>query len=147
MYARPWESEYEMPNFDNGQHEPDSDNSPEITVRHDIPNNGTCKIPGNIQEDCLEILPHKDEIGEGTDTDHYVEPDAEANSEHLSPTDVNLRNKKHDLTHNPEPNCNDDYRYQVTNLSRYGTRNKYVHYTWILEKCYATLTEHLRIYP
>ena len=38
LYARAWESEYETPIFDNGQHEPESDNSPEITVRHDLPN-------------------------------------------------------------------------------------------------------------
>ena len=35
LYARVWEYEYETPIFDNGQHEPDNDNSPEITVRHD----------------------------------------------------------------------------------------------------------------
>ena len=111
LYARAWESEYETPIFDNGQHEPDSDNTPEVTVRHDILNDETCTIPGTIQEDSPEILPHTDEIGDGTDTDHYMEPDAEVDAEPFSPTNNNLRSAKYDLRHNPKPNCNDDYRY------------------------------------
>ena len=110
LYARAWESEYETPTFDNGQHEPEKDNSLEISVRHYLPNDETCTIPGIIQEDSLEILPHTDETGDGTDTDHYMEPDAEVNVEPLSPTDINTRSTKYNLRHNPKPNCNDDYR-------------------------------------
>ena len=69
-----------------------------------------------------------------------MEHDVEANSEQLSPTEVNLCSRKYDLHHNPKPNCNDDNRYYFTNLSRYGTRNNYVLHTWILEKWYGTLT-------
>ena len=36
VYARAWESQYETPIFDNGQHDPDSNNSPEITIRHNL---------------------------------------------------------------------------------------------------------------
>ena len=111
VYAGAWESEYETPIFDNGQLEPDNDNSLEISVRHDLPNEKTCTIPGTIQEDSPEILPHTDEIGDETDTDHYMEPDAEVNVEPLSPTDNNHRSTKYDLRHNPKPKCNDDYRY------------------------------------
>ena len=111
LYARAWESRYETPIFDNGQHELDNDKSPEITVRHDLPNDEICTIPGTIWEESSEILPHTDEIGDGTDTDHHMEPDAEANSETLSPTDVNPRSTKYDLRHNPQPKCNYDYRY------------------------------------
>ena len=75
LYARAWDSQYETPISDNGQHEPDSDNSPEVTVRHDILNDETCTIPGTLQEDSPEILPHTDEVGDGTGTDHYMEPD------------------------------------------------------------------------
>ena len=101
LYARAWESEYETPTFNNGQREPDNDNSPEITLRHDLPNDETCTIPGTIQEDSSEILPHTDEIGDGTNTDHYMESDAEANSGQLSPTDGNPRSTKYYLRHNP----------------------------------------------
>ena len=94
MYARAWESEYETPTFDNGQHEPYIDNSLETSVRNDLPNDQTCTISGTIQGDSRETLPHTDEIGYGTDTDHYMEPDAEFNVEPLSPTDINPHSTK-----------------------------------------------------
>ena len=100
-----------------------------------------------MQEDSPEVFLHTDEIVDGTDTDHYKEPNAETYSEKLSPTDVNPRNTEYYLRHNLKSNCNDDYRYQKTNLIRYGTRNNYVYHMWILEKCYGTLTDHLRTYP
>ena len=90
---------------------PAKDNAPEIIVRHDLPNDETCTNPGTIQEDSPEIFPHPDKTGDETDTDHYMEPDAEAISEQLSPSDVEFRSTKHGLRHNPKLNCNDDYRY------------------------------------
>ena len=111
VYARAWESDYETPIFDNGQHEPDKKNSPEITVRHDLPNDETCTILGNLQEDSPEIHPHRDKIGDGTDTDQHMEPDAETNSEQQSPANINPRCTKYDLRHNPKPKCNDGYTY------------------------------------
>ena len=111
MYARAWDTEYETPIFDNGQHDSDSDNSPEITVKHDLPNDETCTIPGTIQEDSPEIYPHTDEIFDGFDTDQHMEPDAKISSEQLSPTDINPSSTKNDLRHNPKPNCNNDYSY------------------------------------
>ena len=110
LYARALESEYETTIFDNGQHEPDSGNSPEVTMRHDPPNDKTCTIPGTIQEDSPEILPHTDEIGGGTDTDHYMQPDADTSVEQSDPTPTNPLSSKYDIRHNPRPKCNDDYR-------------------------------------
>ena len=43
--------------------------------------------------------------------DHYMEPDAEANSEQLILTDVIPQSTKYDLRDNPKPNCNDDSSY------------------------------------
>ena len=57
LYARAWESEYETPFFDNSQDEPDNDNSPETTLRHDLANDEMCTIPGTKQESSPEILP------------------------------------------------------------------------------------------
>ena len=112
LYARAWESEYETPIFDNGQHESDRNNSPEeVRVRHDVPNDETCIIPGTIEEDSPEILHQADEIVDGTDTDHYMEPDAEVDVEPFSPTNINPRSTKYDVRHNSKPNCIDDYRY------------------------------------
>ena len=56
------------------------ENSPEIRLRHDLPNDETCTIPGTILEDSPVFFFHTDDIGDGTDTDHYTEPDAKANS-------------------------------------------------------------------
>ena len=145
LHARARESEYEKLLFDNGQHEPDNDISPEITVRQDLPNNETCTTPGTKQGGSPEIFSHIDEVGDGTDTDHYMEPDEEANLEQPSPTDVSPRSTKYDVHHNHKPNCNGNYKDLTTNLPLYGTRN-YIHHMWILEKCYGTLTEHLRTY-
>ena len=111
LYARAWESECETPISDNGQHKPHSANSLEINVKHDLPIDETSNLPGNVQEDSPEILPHTDEIGDGTDTDHYMEPDAEVNVEPLRPTDIKPRSTKYDLRQNLKPNFNDDYRY------------------------------------
>ena len=93
------------------QIEPDNDNSTEIRVRQDLQNDKTCTLSGTTQEDFPEILPHTDDRGDGTDTDHYMEPHAETSSEQLSPTDINPRSTKSDLRHNLKPKCNDDYRY------------------------------------
>ena len=62
----------------------------------------TKRVP--IQEPYRRIsFSHTDEVGDGTDTDHYVEADAETKSEQLSPTDVNPRSTKYDLCHNLKP--------------------------------------------
>ena len=110
LYAIAWESEYETPIFDNGRQETNNDISCEVTVRHDLPTGETYTTTGTIQEDSPLIFPHTDEVGDGTDTDHYMAPDAKAESEQLSATNVNPRSTKYDLRHNRKPNCNDDYR-------------------------------------
>ena len=79
-------------------------------MRPDLPNYETCTVPGTIHKDSPEVFPHTDETGDGTDTDHYMEPDAVTNSEQVSPTDINPRSTKCDLRHNLKPNCNGDYR-------------------------------------
>ena len=50
-------------------------------------------------------------MADGTDTDHYMQPDADNSVEQINPTPTNPRSSKYDLRHNPKPNCNDDYRY------------------------------------
>ena len=79
-------------------------------MRHDLPNDKTSKIPRTIQEDSPDTFPHTDEVGDGRDTNQRMEPDAEANSEQLSPTGVNSGSTKYDIRHNPKPNCNDGCR-------------------------------------
>ena len=73
-------------------------------MRHDLRNDETSTIPGTIQEDSPEISPHTDEVGDGTDKDHYMEPDVEAIWEQLSPTKINRRSTKYDIRHSAKPN-------------------------------------------
>ena len=58
----------------------------------------------------LKHPPHTDEMADGTDTDHYMQPDADNSVEQINPTPTNPRSSKYDLRHNPKPNCNNDYR-------------------------------------
>ena len=85
--------------------------SPELTVRSEQTVDETRSTQGTIQEDSSEILPHTDEIDDGTDTDHYMQPDADTTVEQIDSTLTNPRSSKYDLRHSPRPNCNDDYRY------------------------------------
>ena len=86
-------------------------NSPEVTVWPEEAADETRSNPGTIQEDSSEILPHTVELGYGTDTDHYMQPDADTSVEQTDPTPTNPRSSKYDLRQNPRPSCNDDYRY------------------------------------
>ena len=66
---------------------------------------------GIIRENSPEITPQTDRLFDGKDTDHYMQPVADTGVEKIDPTPTKLRSSKYDLHHNPQPNCNDDYRY------------------------------------
>ena len=110
FYARAWECEYDTPIIDSDRDNLVPPNTPEVTVRSGETANETRSIPGTIQEDSSDILPHTDEMGDGTDTDHHMQPDAVNSVEQIDPIPTNPRSSKYDLRHNPKPNCNDDYR-------------------------------------
>ena len=111
LYARAWECENDKPIFDSGRDNMVILNPPEVTVRPEEVGDETRSTPGTIQEDSLEIFPHTDDIFDGTDTDHYMQPHADTSVEQIDPTPANPHSSKYDLRHNPRPNCNDDYRY------------------------------------
>ena len=111
LYARAWECEYDKSIFDSDSDNVVSSNSPEVTVRSGEETDATRSTPGTIEEDSSNNLPHTDEMADGTDTDHYMQPDADNSVEQIDPTPTNPRSSKYDLRHNPKPNCNDDYRY------------------------------------
>ena len=111
LHARAWQCEYDKPIFDSDRDNMVTPNSAEVTIRPEETANETRSTPGTIQEDSSEILPHTDEVGDGNDTDHYMQPDANKSVEQIDPTTTNPRSSKYDLRHNPRPNCNDDYRY------------------------------------
>ena len=63
-----------------------------------------------IPEHSPEISPQVDNSYEGTDTDDYMQPDADTSVEPPDPTPTNPSSSKYDLPQNPKPNCKDDYR-------------------------------------
>ena len=67
--------------------------------------------PGTIRENSPESIPQADRSYDGTDMDHYMQPDADTSVEQPDPTTANPRYSKYDLPNNATPNCNDDYRY------------------------------------
>ena len=111
LYARAWECEYDKPIFDSDRDNMVVLNPPEVTVRPEEAADEIRSTPWTIQEDSSEILPHTDEIDDGMDTDHYMQPDVDNSVEQIDPRPINPRSSKDDLRHNPWPNCNDDYRY------------------------------------
>ena len=95
---------------DNDRDELDSHNLPEITMRHDLANDETCIIPGTLQVGSPVTFPTTDWLCDGKNTDHNMEPDAEASLEQPKSTSANPRCRKYQLRHNHTPNCKDDYR-------------------------------------
>ena len=83
-------------------------NSPEITVRSEKAAHETRSIPGATRENSPEFILQVDNSYDGTDTDHYIQPDADTSVEQIEPTPTNPRRPKYA---NPRSNCNDEYRY------------------------------------
>ena len=111
LYARAWECEYDKPIFESDRDNLVSPNSPQVTGRSGEAAHETRSTPRTIQEDSSDTLPHTNEITDGTDTDHYMQPDADISVEEIDPMPTNPRSSKYHLRHNPRPNCIDDYRY------------------------------------
>ena len=111
LYARACECEYDKPIVDCDRDNLVSPNLPEITVRSGEAEDEMRSTPGVTQQDSSNILPHADEIDDGADTDHYMQPDADNSVERIDPTPTNPRSSKYNLRHKPRPNCNVDYRY------------------------------------
>ena len=111
LYTRAWECEYEKPFSDSDYKNMLKPTSPEMTVRFEEVADEKKSTPGTIRENSPEIIPQTNKSYDGTDTDHYRQPDADTSLEQPDSTPTNPRGSKYDLHHNPKPNCNDDYRY------------------------------------
>ena len=109
LYARAWECEYKKPNFDSDYNLLVTPNPPEFTIRSEEAADELSSTPGTIRENSPEIFPQIDRSCDETDTDHYMQPDADTSVEQPDPMPTNPRSSKYDLCHNP--NCNDAYRY------------------------------------
>ena len=121
LYARAWECEYEKPIFDSDYNNLVTPNSPQITIRSEEAADEMRSTPGTIWENSPETIPQPDRSYDGTATDHYMQPDADTSVEQLDPTPIHPSSSKHDLRHNPKPNCNDDNRYSLCSTTVYAT--------------------------
>ena len=111
LYARAWECEYDRPQVDSDRDSMVIPSSHEITVGSEKAADKTRSNPRTTRESSPEIVPQVDNSYDGTDTDHYMQPDMDTIVEQIDPTPMNPRSSKKDLPHNPRPNCDDDYRY------------------------------------
>ena len=121
LYARAWECEYEKPIFDSDYNILVTLFSPEITARSEEAADEMRSTPGTIQENSPEFIFEADRSYDGTDTDHYMQPDADNSVDQSEPTPTNPCSSKYDLRHNLKPNCNEDYRYWLCSTTVYGT--------------------------
>ena len=81
LYARAWECEYDEPIFDSDYNNLVTPNSPEIRERSKEAADETRSTPGTIRENSLEIIRQTERLCDGTDTDHYLQPDADTTVE------------------------------------------------------------------
>ena len=109
LYAIAWE--YQKPILDSDYNYLVTPSSPEITVRSEEAIDEKRSTPGKTPKKSPEIIPQTDRLSDGTDTDHYMQPDADTCVEQPDPIPTNPRSSKYDLRHNPKPNYNDDDRY------------------------------------
>ena len=107
-------------------------NSGGTAAGSDSPTDEMRTIPGTLKGSIPEILSQADILGDGTDTDHYIQPDANTSVEQSNPPSTNPGRAKNDLRHIPKPNCNDEYRFFISHPSNYGLRILYVHFRVIL---------------
>ena len=114
LYARAWEYDYEQPFFDTGNNNAAPPKSQEIPVQSDFSLEEMRNTPGTSQECSPEIFPQTAEVNDVTDTYPLTEPNVEPSSEQPENSPTNPRSSKYILPHNPKPNCNHDYRYQLT---------------------------------
>ena len=67
--------------------------------------------PGTAHECSPEVFPQTEELSDLRDTFPDMEPDVETISEQPESNPTNPRSSKYNLRHNPQPNCNDNYRH------------------------------------
>ena len=94
LYARAWECEYDEPIIDSDYINLVTPNSPEITIRFEELADVMRSTPGTVRQNSPEITPQPDLSYGGTDTDHYMQRDADTSVEQLDPTPTNPRSSK-----------------------------------------------------
>ena len=111
LYARAWECDYEQPIFDAENDNEAPTNSQEIPIRTDFSTEEMRNTPGEPHVCSPEIFPGTDDDSDVIDTCPHMEPYVGTSSEQPQNSPTDPRSSKYNLRHNPEPKCNDDYRY------------------------------------
>ena len=111
LYASAWEYDFDQPIFDAKNDKAAAPNLQEIPLQSDYSTGEMTNTPGYPHVCSPEIFPCKDEVSDVTDTCPHMEPDVDSSPEQPQISPANARSSKHNLRHNPKPNCNDDYRY------------------------------------
>ena len=89
LYARAWECEYEKSFLDGNYNNQVTPNSHEISVPSEGAADKTSATPGTRGDSCPEKIPKADKSCGRTDTDHYMDPDADTSVEQPDPTPTN----------------------------------------------------------
>ena len=111
FYARACECEYDKPILDSDDNNLVTLKPPKNPIQFEEAADEMRSTPGTIRGNCPEIFPQTDRLCDGTDTDHYMQPDADTSVEQPHPTPTNARSSKFDLRHIPKPICDEDYSY------------------------------------
>ena len=111
LYGRAWECEYNEPIFDSDYNNLATLSSPETKIQSEQTADEMRNTPGTIPESPPQIIPQPHWSYDGRDIYHDTQLDADTSVEQVDPTPNNPRSSNYYLRHNPEPNCNDDYRY------------------------------------
>ena len=111
LYARAWECDHEKPTFDAEKNNATPPNSPEFQVQSNLSTEEKRNTQGTTHDCSPETFPQTEELTDATDTYAHMEPDVETSSEQPNDRPTNPRSSKYNLRHNPNPNCNGDYRY------------------------------------
>ena len=77
LYARDWGSVFGKLSPGNDRDRPSPPNPREVTVKSDHTNAEMCNTPGTALERFTEFSLQPDGAYDGTDLDHFMEPDAE----------------------------------------------------------------------
>ena len=110
LYARAWECEYEKPIFDTEKKKATPPSSTEFPIQSNLPTGEMRNTPGTARKCSPETFPQTEQMCDATDTYPDVEPDVETTSGQPNNGPTNPRSSKYNLRHNPELNCNDDYK-------------------------------------
>ena len=136
LYSRVCVFDYEKPIFDSDQDAPKIPISPGMAVHFDPTNNEISTIRETIQKSSRIVFPQEDRSSDGTDTDHYMEFDANTSVEHLNLIPTNPLSTKFDQPHNPRAELQWWLKYWIFHPSHYDLRSAYVHSLEFPTTCY-----------